>query len=248
MGDTGVSRICASTGGESLQAAPTSRNRLSLLSFVCSAASAMSSLSHSKQQMESFNQIQYVSRAFHTETFGLEFRYNIIEFGDSGRLSAAQRCRIFVNEVKGRSYANDLKLCVMGSHPSLQRKSKSQALTLLEYCALYPKATIRWHNPHWSLKDPKFILIGLAYTTALRGDREIVGRLMHSLNPSLKFDLSGVSLTLPNKIPSNYRILPAEQHFSRAILMEAYQRSVTLDGTDIMQWIGLVEGWFKEGV
>jgi hypothetical protein len=246
MGDNKISRICASTGA--LPATPTIRNRLPLLSSVCSAISAIFSRSHREDQTESFNQIQYVNRAFYTETSGLEFRFNSIEFTDCGGVSAGQRCGDFVNQVEGRSYAKQLKLCVIGSYPVPLRKVQKKALTLLEYCAQHPESTIRWHDPHWSLEDPKFVLIGLAYTTALRGNRDLLARLMHSLNPLLSFDLSGDSMPLLNEVPCNYRILPAEKHLSRTTLRTAYERSSVLGGTDINQWSNLVEHWFKEGI
>jgi hypothetical protein len=208
----------------------------------------MFSLAHYQRQVESFNQIQYVSRAFRRETFGLEFKYNGVVFEDSGRLSAAQRCRIIVNEVGGRGYADYLTLYIMGSNLSWKREAPTQALTLLKFCAQHPKATIRWHDHLWSLKDPNFILLGLAYTTALRGDREGLTQLMQNSDPMLRFDLSDVCTTLPKKIPCNYRFLPAERQLSRATLMASYYRSPILDGTDASQWIDLAEHWFKEGV
>jgi hypothetical protein len=56
-----------------------------------------------------------------------------VVFEDSERLGAAQRCRIFVNEVEGRGYAEDLTLYIMGSHLSLKREAPTQALTLPEF-------------------------------------------------------------------------------------------------------------------
>ncbi|KAH5617454.1 hypothetical protein HBI23_256620 [Parastagonospora nodorum] len=201
-----------------------------------------------QQQVESFNQIQFVSRAFRRETFGLEFRYNSVVFEDSERLGAAQRCRIFVNKVEGRNYADNLTLHIMGSHLPLKREAPTHALTLLEFCARHPKATIRLHDHLWSLKDPNFILLGLAYTTALRGDRDGLTRLMRNSDPTLSFDLSDICTTLPKKIPPNYRFLPAEKQLNRAALMASYYRSPILDGTDASQWIELAEQWFQEGV
>jgi hypothetical protein len=247
-GDDGFSRICASSSFDLVQDAPANTKKRRLWSSVYSAFCAMFSLGSSQQQVESFNQIQYVSRAFRRETFGLEFRYNGVVFEDSERLGAAQRCRVFVNKVHGRDYADNLTLYIMGSHLSLKREAATQALTLLEFCAHHPKATIRLHDHLWSLKDPNFILLGLAYTTALRGDRDGLTRLMRNSDPTLSFDLSDVCTTLPKKIPRNYRFLPAEKHLSRATLMASYHRSPILDGTDASQWIDLAEHWFKEGV
>jgi hypothetical protein len=248
VGDDKISRICESTNGDLLPVVPMVRNRITLLSSICGTIGAMFSRSHNNKQGESFNQIQYVSRAFHAETAGLEFKFNSIQFTDCGGFSAGQRCRTFVNGVESRSYAKHLKLRIIGACPLSQWKLKEQALTLLEYCAQNPNSTVRWHDPQWSLEDPKFILIGLAYITAFRGDRDILARLMHSLDPLLQFDLSSYSLTLPNEVPRNYRILPAERHLSRTSFMIAYKRSCALDGTDISQWSNLVEHWFNEGI
>jgi hypothetical protein len=247
-GEDGVSRICASPGVDLRRAAATNANRRCPWRSVYSTVRAMFWTATDKPQTKTFNQIQYVNREFRRETFGLEFRYNSIVFEDAGHLSAAQRCRTFVNEVAGRHYADELKLCIMGSRLSVRREFKDQAPTLLEFCAQHPKATIRSHDPHWSLEDPKFILIGLGYTIALRGDRLILGELMRHSSPLLTFDLSDACPALPKRIPRNYRILPVEKQLSRAMLRESCERSFILDGTDLLQWIHLAEQWFKEGV
>ncbi|KAH7061001.1 hypothetical protein BKA63DRAFT_527602 [Paraphoma chrysanthemicola] len=247
-GDDGISRICDRSGGDSLQDALATGKNFGRLSSIRSAVGTILSLVQRGRQMKSFNQIQYVNRAFYRETFGLEFRYNSIVFEDGRRIGAAQRCQIFVNKVEGRAFANELRLCIVGSHLSLRREFKDQALTLLEFCARHPTATVRWHDPHWSSRDPKFILLGLAYTTALRGDRDVLRKLMHDTSPLLKFDMSDVCPALPKMIPWNYRILPAERQPSRASLIESCEKCAVLVGTDISQWVQLAEQWFKEGV
>jgi hypothetical protein len=247
-GNDGVSRICASSSLDRLQDARANKTKRRPWSSVYHAFCAMFPMAHRQRQVESFNQIQYVSRAFYRETFGLEFRYNSVVFEDSERLGAAQRCRIFVNEVGGRGYADDLTLSIMSSHLSWKREAPNHALTLLEFCAQHPKATIRSHDHLWSLKDPNFIFLGLAYTTALRGDGDGLSQLMRNSDPTLSFDLSEICTTLPKRIPWNYRFLPAEKQLSRAALMASYHRSPILNGTDIAQWIDLAEHWFKEGV
>jgi hypothetical protein len=246
-GYNGLSRICASTGDERVPSALAIGNPLSLLRSACSNVNAMFSLS-CKRQIESFNQIQYVNRAFYTETSGLEFMYNSIVFEDSGCLSAGQRCRVFVNKVASRTYARDLQLCIIGSQLSLHWEFKGQRMTLFEYCAQYPKATIRWRDPNWSLTDPNFVSIGLAYITALRGDQDKLARLLQQLDPLPMLDIASISRTLPNKVPRNYRILPAEKHLSMATLTEAYGRSFTRDGVNINHWVSQVEEWFEVGV
>jgi hypothetical protein len=244
-GRDGINRICA---GSSLDASPAALSNTDKNYRLITVLKAMFSPPHGQQQSENFNQIQYVSRAFHKETYGLEFKYNTVWFEDGERLDAARRCRIFVSEVTDKDYADYLTLCIMPSHLFPTRKMKPQAFTLLEFCVQHPKATIRLHDSLWSLEDPKFILIGLAYTTALRGDQRMLAQLMHHADPKLRFDLPEVYSTVPKRIPQNYRILPAEKTLNKAILMESYKRASILDGTDVAQWIHLAERWFKEGL
>jgi hypothetical protein len=136
----------------------------------------------------------------------------------------------------------------MGSHLAWKQEAPTQVLTLLEFRAQHPKATIRLHDHLWSLKDPNFILLGLAYSSALRGDKKGLIQLMRNSDSTLRFDLSAVCTTLPERIPWNYRLLPAEKQLDRATLMGSCYRSSILNGTDITQWIDLAEHWFKEGV
>jgi hypothetical protein len=142
-GHDGISTVCAMSNDGLQQAALSSRLRDLCHSLFPSTVV--------ESRVKSFNQIQYVSRGFHKETVGLEFKYNDIVFEDGGGRTAAQRCQIFVNKILSRDYAQYLKLCIVGSTPSLRRTTDGHYLTLLDFCARHPKATIRLHDRNFAI-------------------------------------------------------------------------------------------------
>jgi hypothetical protein len=110
----GVTRFCARER-QAVHVNQSSSHLLALFYFVYNSISAISRGAAIAPEELGFNQNQYVSRRCYEEAHGLEFRYNNVLFEDSRDVSAGQRCRVFVNRVVKRNYAQYLSLSIRGS-------------------------------------------------------------------------------------------------------------------------------------
>ncbi|KAH7548740.1 hypothetical protein J3E72DRAFT_380222 [Bipolaris maydis] len=196
-----------------------------------------------------FNQIQYVSRQCYRESHGLEFRYNNILFEDSGNMSAGQRCRIFVNKVMKQRYAQYLNLSIRGSGISFQPPgSGSSPITLAQFFLQHPEASLKLYHPFWSQRNPGFLLLGLAYATAIRG-HELLERLVREQGPTLDFNLALIRSMLPKEgMPLNFRLAPWEESLDMSAIHELLEQSLFPQSENSPIWLDIVESWFSEGL
>jgi hypothetical protein len=190
----------------------------------------------------SFNQIQYVSRLFFQETHGLEFRYNIVVFEDWKGQPAGQRCRRVANQIATRRYANDFKASVRSTHLCSHKSPDSRdSMTLIEFCRLHPRASIRLHNPLWSQAQPGFVLLGISYCAAVRQEKDPLKRILR------KFGIPSEP-EMDVHIPDNFRLCPFEEQLDEAIFLEACAQAFVLREDECSSWINLAETWFKDGI
>jgi hypothetical protein len=247
-GTDGVDRICAREK-QAVRVKMPSGPLPALFDFVYNSISAVSCGAAITAEELGFNQIQYVSRQCYGEAHGLEFRYNNVLFEDSRDMSAGQRCRVFVNEVVKKDYAQYLRLSIRGAGFSFQPSGYSSSLiTLVEFCTQHPKASLRLHNSFWCQRHPGFLLLGIAYAAAVRGHR-VLDHLIWDQVPWLDFDLMGIKSTLPKEgMPINFRLFPFEEKIDRDTLRESFREYFFFQGKNSSVWLDLVENWFAEGL
>jgi hypothetical protein len=247
-GKNGVGRICDRMLDRPRPFAPSIRFPMSTV--LDNITSAHSWLQEDARDCLSFNQIQYVSRGFFQETHGLEFRYNIIVFEDGKGQPAEQRCRQVVNQIATRRYANDFKASVRSTSLCSQISPDSKdSMNLIEFCRLYPRASIRLHNPLWSQAQPGFVLLGISYCAAVRQKREHLNSLLRKLGmlSELEKDDPIPALSL-DRVPDNFRLYPFEEQLDQAIFLEACAHAFVLREENCSSWIPLAETWFKDGI
>ena len=247
-GIDGVDRICARKKLAVRVKMPSSRLP-ALFRFIYNSISAVSRGAAIAAEELGFNQIQYVSRQCYGEAHGLEFRYNNVLFEDSPDMSAGQRCRVFVNRVVKKDYAQYLSLSIRGAGFSFQPPGYSGSpITLVEFCTQHPKASLKLHHPFWCQGRPGFFLLGLAYAAAVREHR-LLNHLIRDQRPWLDFDLTGIKSTLPKEgVPLNFRVVPFEEKVDRDTLREWFRECTLFQGKNSSVWFDLVESWFVEGL
>lgn len=196
-----------------------------------------------------FNQIQYISTQCYREAHGLEFRYNNILFEDHRGTSAGQRCRTFVNNVMEQRHAQYLNLSIRSRGFFLQSSGHSSGpVTLAQFCMEHPKASLTLHYSHWSQGSPGFLLLGLAYAAAIRG-QTLLERLVQEQGPTLDFDLTAIRSSLPREgMPPNFRLAPWEERLDREMLNESLTQCLFLKDQDSSVWFDVAERWFVDGL
>jgi hypothetical protein len=247
-GNNGVGRICDRTLHHPRPSAPSIR--FPMWTVLGNITSAHMWLREDARDCLSFNQIQYVSRVFFQETHGLEFRYNLIIFEDCKGQSAGQRCRQVVNQIATRRYANDFKASVRSTNLCSQISPDSKdSMKLIEFCRLYPGASIRLHNPLWSQAQPGFVLLGISYGAAVRKKQEPLNNLLHKLGmlPERQTD-DPIPALSSDWVPDNFRLYPFEEQLDQAIFLEACAQAFVLREEECSSWIPVAEKWFKDGI
>lgn len=121
-------------------------------------------------------------------------------------------------------------------------------MTLVQFCRKHPKASLRLHHPFWSQKSPGFLILGLAYAAAVRGDSRLE-QVVRDLGPSLDFDLTAINSTLPKEgVPLNFRLAPLEASLDRQALYEWLTAYPLFRYEDNQMWLDLAGSWFVQGL
>jgi hypothetical protein len=244
---SGVSRICERQAYYDM---PNSTDQRHIWRLACIVIADYFSYSRLASDYSTFNQIQFVSRLLYRESHGLEIRYNTLFFRDCNGLTAQQRCRQVIHRVATWPSAQGFKASVSSSlSESRTTPDATEYLKLVDFCRLFPRATIQLHTPLWSQCEPGFVLFGISYLAVVRHKNESLDRVMQQIGIPLDSEMAiPISFLESEGVPDNLRLMPCEEQLDRATLLTACSQALILRGSDSALWVELAEKWFRDGI
>lgn len=194
------------------------------------------------------NQLKYVCKQLYRETKGIALPQNHVILKDSSTLNAMDQCipllqhwsmlRRVVIRCSSRAFESD--------------HGKEKLRAIIKYCNENTTVSVRVHIPYWSQEDLNFVLRGLSYLFALRGDSSLIAQLARVTSVSYLSDTDSEQVKMNTQIPSNVRWIPREEKFDRSLFERNVRRNPLLGSPSAQSAIAglkeLVEGWFIYGL
>jgi hypothetical protein len=192
-----------------------------------------------------YNQLKHVCRLLRDESSALSPHGNLVFTEGSSTVNAFQQCLLLLQQYpRLRSVA--IKCCAASF---ASESCQGKLFEAIQQCAAHAGVSIGVHIPHWSLRDPDFVLRGLFYLYSLRNDAKLVSRLAEISPVTYLCNSESEILTVDRP---NVRFYPWEDAFDPQLFEQICQKQPLLEHPLTQAAIGnvrsLARAWVENGL